>query len=558
MRSDSGRTVSAWMATADLPQQGPLHENVTADVCIVGGGIAGLSTAYFLTKAGQRVVLLDDGPLTGGETSRTTAHLVFYNDDGMSQVEKLHGTEGLRLASESHSAAVDAIERNVNEEQIDCDFKRLNGYLFVSPKGLGEDFLQAELDAAHRVGLTDAHWVPQAPLPAFNSGRCLCYPRQGRFHPLKYLSGLTRAALLNGARIYTQTHATTMEGGVNENGEPQARVATATGALVYAKYLVIATNTPVNDKVAIHTKQAPYRTYVIGCRVKRGSVPDNLYWDTEDPYHYVRLQELDAQYDCLIVGGEDHKTGHASDPDNRWRNLEHWARARFPQIESIQFHWSGQVMEPVDYLGYIGRNPLDADNVFIATGDSGMGMTHGTIAGLLLTDLITGKPNAWEKLYSPSRVSLKSATTYASENLDVAKQYVDLVTGGDVSSIDEIAPCSGAVIRRGLHKVAVFKDEHGRVTERSAICPHMGCVVSWNPAESTWDCPCHGSRFDPHGKVLNGPANSGLKVLDGASSDTAEPPGLHSPGESSKSADPSEPRHATTSPRPGTPGRGPG
>src|SRR5687767_454325 len=143
MKTDNGRSVSVWMSTADMPEPGALQEDIEADVCIVGAGIAGLTTAYLLTREGKRVVVLDDGPPAGGETSRTTAHLVFYNDDGMSEVEKLHGTEGLRLASESHSAAVDAIERNVNEEQIDCDFKRLNGYLFVSPKGLGEDFLQA-------------------------------------------------------------------------------------------------------------------------------------------------------------------------------------------------------------------------------------------------------------------------------------------------------------------------------------------------------------------------------------------------------------------------------
>jgi Rieske Fe-S protein len=214
--------------------------------------------------------------------------------------------------------------------------------------------------------------------------------------------------------------------------------------------------------------------------------------------------------DVLIVGGEDHKTGHHNDMDQRWKDLETWTRKHFPEAGEVEFRWSGQVMEPVDYLGYIGRNPMDKDNVFIATGDSGMGMTHGTIAGMLLTDLILGRPNAWEKLYSPSRVTPKAVTTYVQENVDVAIQYKDWVTPGEVKSVDEIAPDTGAVMRSGLKKLAVYKDADGTVHTCSATCPHMGCIVSWNGGERSWDCPCHGSRFDPQGKVVNGPANSDL------------------------------------------------
>ena len=506
METDNGRTRSVWMATAETPTGKKLAEDEGTDVCIVGGGIAGLSVAYHLSKEGKRVVVLDDGPTAGGETARTTAHLAFYIDDGLSEIESLHGEEGLRLAVESHLAAVDRVERIAAEEEIDCDFARLDAYLFAAPGGHGIDFLEKEFDAAHRIGLADARWVDRAPMKGVDTGRCLCFPRHARFHPLKYLAGLTKAIKANGGKIYNNTHAKSITGGT------PARIETSAGRAVVAEAVVVATNTPVNDMVAIHTKQAPYRTYVAGLRVPSGSVTDALYWDTLESYHYVRLQHVGKGrgHDVLIVGGEDHKTGHHNDAERRWNDLEAWTREHFPDAGEVEFRWSGQVMEPVDYLGYIGRNPMDKENVFIATGDSGMGMTHGTIAGMLLTDLILGRPNDWEKLYSPSRVTPKSVTKYVQENADVAIQYKDWVTPGEVKSVDEIAPDTGAVMRSGLKKLAVYKDADGTVHTCSATCPHMGCIVMWNGAEQSWDCPCHGSRFDPRGKVVNGPANSDL------------------------------------------------
>src|SRR5207253_2552018 len=240
-------------------------------------------------------------------------------------------------------------------------------------------------------------------------------------------------------------------------------------------------------------KQAPYLTYVVAAPVPRGSVTKALYWDTADPYHYVRLQTLDAlpgdaaylangPSDLLIVGGEDHKTGQAEDHDERSRRLEAWARLRFPRMGQVAYRWSGQVMEPVDGLAFIGPNPGDEPNVYIATGDSGMGMTHGTIAGILLTDLILGRENPWSRLYDPSRKTLRAAGEFARENLNVAAQYADWLTGGDVGSTDDIPPGGGAVLRRGVSKIAVFRDEHGALHERSAVCPHLGCVVAWNDA----------------------------------------------------------------------------
>jgi Rieske Fe-S protein len=240
-----------------------------------------------------------------------------------------------------------------------------------------------------------------------------------------------------------------------------------------------------------------------------GAVLDALMWDTLDPYHYVRIQPQ-RWGDYVIVGGEDHKTGQADDTPERYARLEAWARARFPQMGEVELAWGGQVMETYDYLAFIGRNPMDHENVYVVTGDSGMGITHGTIAGMLLSDLILGRPNPWEALYDPSRVTLRAAGDFARENSNVALQYTDWLTAGDVGSVDEIPRGSGALVRQGLEKLAVYRDDEGQLHACEAKCPHLGCLVHWNSAETTWDCPCHGSRFDRYGKVINGPANRDL------------------------------------------------
>jgi glycine/D-amino acid oxidase-like deaminating enzyme/nitrite reductase/ring-hydroxylating ferredoxin subunit len=520
MRNHSGKTISVWMATAEVPPQSALAEDTGADVCVVGAGISGMTTAYLLAHEGRSVVVLDDGPIGAGMTERTTAHLTNALDDRYYEMERLHGEKGARLIAESHTAAIDRIEAIVAEEVIDCDFERLDGYLFTGHHKSKKE-LNDELKAAHRAGLTGVERVRRAPLDAFDTGASLRFPRQAQFHPLKYLAGLTRAIQRDGGRIYTGTHASKIEGG------DTARIETSNGQVVTASSVVVATNTPVNDLIAIHTKQAPYLTYVIGASVPRGAITKALYWDTLDPYHYVRLQSDSSAgnggergHDVLIVGGEDHKTGQADDAEKRYARLEKWARKRFPVMEEIEFRWSGQVMETVDGIAFIGQNPLDAPNVYIATGDSGMGMTHGTIAGILLTDLIMGRENEWATVYDPSRITLRAAGEFTKENLNVAAQFVDYVTPGEVDSVEAVAPGEGAILRRGLKKVAVYVDETGAAHERSAICRHLGCIVAWNSDEKSWDCPCHGSRYDAYGKVFNGPANTDLSPVGESEDET--------------------------------------
>lgn len=515
MNSESGQTTSVWMASTDGEPFPPLAEDTSADVCIVGAGIAGMTTAYLLAREGNSVVVLDDGPVGQGMTVRTTAHLSNAFDDRYAEMERIHGQDGARLIANSHTLAIDRIEEIVNGEQIECDFERLDGFLFVPP-GESKQILEDELKAAHRAGLEEVEQVARAPIESFDTGTCLRFPRQGQFHPMKYLAGLARAITRDGGRIFTGTHAAEIVGGA------QSHVKTNDGFTVAARAIVVATNTPVNDVVAIHTKQAPYTTYVIGARVPTGSIARALYWDTLDPYHYVRLHTVSAEesrsgqsYEVLIVGGEDHKSGQEDDAPERYSRLEKWMRERFPMAETIVYRWSGQVMESVDGVAFIGRNPGDAQNVYIVTGDSGQGMTHGTIAGILITDLIMGRECSWVPIYDPSRVTFSSAGEFAKENINVAAQYVaDYLSGGEVGSAEEIAPASGAIIRRGLTKIAAYRDEDGTLVERSAVCTHLGCIVSWNSGEKTWDCPCHGSKFDRFGKVVNGPANSDLPPVE--------------------------------------------
>jgi len=503
-------TTSVWAKTAERPFPRQLANDTSADVCIVGAGIAGLTTGYLLMKAGKTVVILDDGKIASGMTEVTTAHLSNAIDDRFVQIEKWHGEQGAAMAAESHGAAIDCIESIVKELDIDCDFARLDGYLFLAPEDRRE-LLEEELRASHRAGIK-AEMVERPPI-SYDLGPAIRYPNQARFHPLKFLIAVAEAIEKGGGRIYTNTHVDHVEGSKNAK-------ATIGDFTVRAEAIIVATNSPINDMFALHTKQAPYMTYVIGARVPKGSVTDGLYWDTLDAYHYVRLQpmsnkggESSKEYDLLIVGGEDHKSGQADDTRDRHARLEAWARLRFPMIEEIEYTWAGQYMETVDGLAFIGRNPSDKDNVFVVTGDSGMGMTHGAIAGILLTDLILGKDNRWATLYDPSRKPLRAAGQFAKENLNVAIQYTDWIAPSEVKSAEEIPRGSGAVMRSGLSRVAVYRDENGTCHKTSAGCPHLGCVVHWNGAEKSWDCPCHGSRFDKHGKVINGPANINLSPI---------------------------------------------
>ena len=487
------------------------------DVVVIGGGIAGLTTAYMASKSGKKVVVIEDGYIGSGETSRTTAHITHALDDRYYNLEKRHGLNGARVAANSHTAAINQIELIVREENIDCDFQRLDGFLFLDPSDKKES-LDRELETTHRVGINATEIIERVPLQSFGTGPCIRFPNQAQFQPLKYLRGLSQAIIENGGQIYTETHAQD----VSSDG-----IKTVNNYIVKAKNIVIATNAPIVDKTSkIYDKQDAYRTYVIGARIKKGAIPAALYWDTGDqnsgnlvaPYHYVRIQKIDntnENYDLLIVGGEDHQTGNLSsdnDIENRYSRLESWARDHFP-IEDIEYQWSGQVMEPKDSIAFIGHNPGDdKNNIYIATGDSGNGITHGTIAGILLTDLILGKSNPWAALYDPSREPRKELGSDAREGVqhgEEENQKKSSPKSEKEISFENLDEGQGVVLED--KKIAVYKDHKGQLHTYSAVCTHLGCIITWNNLEKSFDCPCHGSRFSPAGNVINGPANIALE-----------------------------------------------
>lgn len=505
----SQSTTPVWAALHELPAAAPLAGDIHAEVCVVGAGVGGLTTALLLAREGRRVVVLDAGQPGAGESARTTAHLANAVDDRYHNLINWHGTEGAILAAQSHGAAITRVERFVEELRLKCDFVRLPGYLFPADAEPGEDGgdagLEQELRAAHAAGLLDVRFDVW---PGDDGGpRCLLFPQQAQISPWPYLRGLAEEFVRLGGSLHGHTRVTEIEEGA------ETVVRTESGFVVRAGAVVVATNSPINDRFAMHTKMAAYRTYVAAFRVASGAVPAALYWDNADPYHYVRLAPSPrGDGDLLIVGGEDCKTGQDKEPHWRFERLVRWARARFPAVgrEPPVACWSGQVMETIDGLAYLGRNPGSHDNTYVITGDSGMGMTHGTLGGMIVTDLIQGRANPWSALYDPTRKTLRAAVPFASENLNVARQYLDWGVRAAPDDPDTVPRGSGVVVQDGLHKIALHRDAAGVLQRRSAVCPHLGCIVAWNPVEQSWDCPCHGSRFAPDGQVLNGPAVSGL------------------------------------------------
>ena len=512
----SGKHASYWTASTSPIITAPLGENLTTDVVIIGGGMAGISTAYNLIKAGKKVVLVEDGFIGSGETGRTTAHITAALDDRYYEIERMFGEDGARLAADSHSKAIDFIENAVQELNIDCDFIRLDGYLFLDPSDKKEN-LDKEFEALKRAGLP-VEIVTEVPHLKKSVGRAIKYKNQAQFHPLKYLQALSDAIISGGGKIYTETRATDID---------HEGITTDKGFTVKAAHVVVATNSPANNMFVIHTKQYPYRSYVIGATIKKGTIPAALWWDTGNhkeskdmpPYHYVRVQSHNETHDVLIVGGEDHLTGFAHEEgkpeEDRYNKLEDWAREIY-DIEEVVYRWSGQVMEPMDCLAYIGRNPMDKDNVYVVTGDSGNGMTHTTIAGILLTDLITGKENPWEKLYSPSRFKVFAAGgVFIRELFGMVKEYIkSYPSRADEIKLKDIERGHAEIVELEKDKYGVYRDEQDHLHVVSATCTHLGCLVSWNSDEKSWDCPCHGSRFTHKGKVVNGPAISDLNYYE--------------------------------------------
>jgi glycine/D-amino acid oxidase-like deaminating enzyme/nitrite reductase/ring-hydroxylating ferredoxin subunit len=508
MNADREATRSLWMQqeVGDAPA---LEGSQRCDTVIVGAGIAGLSTAYELVMAGRPVVVLDRGTIAGGMTSRTTAHLAPICDDGVSALTRLRGEENARLFQQSQAAAVDRIEEIVRTQDISCNFRRLDAFLFpASGMELAEARKQQdeEYEALRNAGVP-VERVTGVPLKGFEDAPVLRYPRQATFHPLRYIRGLVQAIKSKGGLIFANSAVIKVE-----ELESSVRVSTHDGN-VAAAHAVFATNSPVNDWVELHSKMAPYRTYAMAFTLPQGSLPDALYWDMADPYHYVRLNPGPGTTDYLIAGGADHKSGEADDGDVRFEAIEAWIRSLVPQLGKVVHRWSGQVLDTIDYCGLIGRNPGN-ERVYVACGDSGQGMTHGALAGILIKDLIVSGKSPWQAVYDPARTPPTSVMNFINENVTAIKNFAEYLMPAEIDSVDQLKPGEGGIIRDGSKKVAASRDRNGKLHLCSAVCTHLGCHVHWNSTEQCWDCPCHGSHFAPDGTVLNGPALSPLERVE--------------------------------------------
>jgi glycine/D-amino acid oxidase-like deaminating enzyme/nitrite reductase/ring-hydroxylating ferredoxin subunit len=468
----------------------------TCDVAIVGAGITGLTAALLLARAGKQVVVVDSGQVAYGVSGHTTAHLTTMVDARYQDLIKDFGPEQAKMVAESSRAAIERIAAFVAEEAIACDFERVTGYLY-SESAADEQLLHDEIAAVAHVGIAAA-WVSNLPLP-FPIHRAIKVDDQAQLNPLPYLYALAQAVQRAGGEVYEFTHVEAVDGGA------PCLVKTDRGTITAAA-AIIATHMPINDLYLV-AKAAPFRSYVLGVRLD-GAVPKGLFWDTAAPYHYAR-QAHDRQGDLLVVGGEDHKTGHEDDTAQPLVRLEQYVRERY-SVREIVYRWSAQVYEPVDGLPFIGEYPL-RPNVYAATGYSGNGMTFGTLAGMLLADQIRGAENPYRELYSINRLKpLAGGPTMIKAGISEALRFVGDRFKTDVAEIDAIPLGEGRLIKLDGEQTAVYRDDQGHLHRLSPVCTHLGCIVGWNSAEKSWDCPCHGGRYSATGAVIEGPPSQDL------------------------------------------------
>jgi glycine/D-amino acid oxidase-like deaminating enzyme/nitrite reductase/ring-hydroxylating ferredoxin subunit len=497
-----------WSASASFPQFTKLSEDIAADVTIVGAGITGLTAAYNLANAGKRVVVLERGRCADTDTGHTSAHLTMVTDARLTDLVKRFGRDHARAVCDAGFAAIAHIDEAVRANGLDADFEWVDGYLHVpidgGERGQLRD-LAEEAALARDLGF-DAEFIDAVPILSVPGVR---FPAQARVHPRKYLAGMAQAIVERGGRIYEHSEA--------DEFCDDPRSVKANGCTVSTEDVVIATHNPLvglggmAGATLFQTKLALYTSYVVAARVAPGHVIDALWWDTADPYYYLRV-DPHRDYDLVIYGGEDHKTGQQEDTPACFRRLEEHLRKIVPDAE-VMHRWSGQVIETPDGLPYIGQS---AAHQYSATGYSGNGLTFGTLAGMMIADAILQRSNPWTDLFDPSRKALtRGLWDYLKENVDYPYYLIrDRFAGAETQSLRAIKRGQGMILERNGAKVAAYRDPAGAVTLRSATCTHMGCTVGWNPAERTWDCPCHGSRFKTNGAVISGPAEAPLGEVE--------------------------------------------
>lgn len=484
-----------------------LAEDCRVDVCVLGGGITGISTAFHLAKAGKQVALLENERFGSGYTGRTTAHLTQVTDTGLPELVKRFGRDHAQAVWDAGRAALYQIHETTHAEDIDCAFSWVPAFLHVPTDAADPDKhrkrLEEETRIADELGF-EAEFKSSVP---FMNATGIRYANQARFRPLQYLNGLLEALTDAGARIHENCEVQEMS--------DSPRTVTANGHTIRCDAVVFATHVPLLGNAGLlratffQSKLALYTTYAIAARVAKGRVPDAMFFDTNDPYRYMRL-DPHADCDYVIYGGEDHKTGQNDGSNQPYENLERSLAAMVPGA-TVTNRWCGQIIETHDGLPYIGEN---AESQFVATGYCGNGITFGTLAALMIRDAVLGRKNPWKDLFAPSRNTLGGTWDYITENVDYPYYMIrDRLVGADGNSLEQVKPGEGKLLKLQEVKVAAYRDRSGAVTTLSPVCTHLGCLVHWNATDATWDCPCHGSRFRPTGKLVAGPAESPLEQV---------------------------------------------
>jgi glycine/D-amino acid oxidase-like deaminating enzyme/nitrite reductase/ring-hydroxylating ferredoxin subunit len=489
-----------WADSIPFPSFTKIDRDIDVDVVVVGGGITGLTTAYLLLAAGKSVAVLERGKCGEIDTGHTTAHLTMVTDSRLTELVRRFGRSHAQAVWDAGRAAIAQIEQIAGDNEIDCAFNWVDGYLHApngeAAENAAESFRE-DAAIARELGF-DAEFLEDAP---FVGGPGVRFVDQARFHPRKYLAGLATAVREHGGAIFEFS-------GAEEFYERPLRVK-ADGRRVRCRDVVIATHNPLAGLASamkaslFQTKLALYTSYVIAGRVPRETVPDALFWDTADPYCYLRV-DPQRDHDLVIFGGEDHKTGQVSDTNACYDRLTQTLAVKVPEIDWTH-RWSGQVIETSDGLPYIGKM---ADHQYAATGFGGNGMTFGTLAAIMIADAIQGRRNPWTELFDPGRAALRRGLwDYLKENADYPYYMMrGRWAGEERRSLRALTPGQGKIIDEDGAKIAAYRRPDGSLALHSAICTHLGCVVGWNDAERTWDCPCHGSRFTSEGDVISGPA----------------------------------------------------
>ncbi len=490
---------SLWREAA-LPEFPPLAADAVTDVLIVGGGVFGLTTAFLLRETGRRVILIERHRVAGGDTGNTTAHLTNVTDVRPRELLRRWDSSDARRVWEAGSAAILQIRENDAITGHYAEVRELPGFLFDSLDPAGDDEeskLDEEFEAAIALGGDMVSMVNG--VPPFNR-RAVRFGEQATFHPVKYLAALAESAVRCGVQFYGQTPATDFDAA--------SQSVKAGGHTIHCEQLIVATHYPLAGfagtapGLLFQTKVAAYSSYVIGARIPTGTVAPGIYWDSGDPYLYLRI-DGGADHDYAILGGADHKTGQADDNSSAIEALKSKLMGWMPSAE-IDRSWSGQVMESLDGLPYIGSN---AERQFVATGFAGNGMTFGTVAAMMARDFVLQTPNSWSDLFDPKRKRVGTLGAYVAENKDFPLHLVgDRIGASGSDTTSSVAPGQGLVIASDHGLRAVHRTLTGELHSRSAICPHLGCIVQWNEVATTWDCPCHGSRFSADGCVLSAPA----------------------------------------------------